>query len=71
MAPTFLGLAGLKKPAQMDGKSIAPFLMPAAYAEIATVADSADGITALVGDKESESFGLTESTVATPRTPPC
>ena len=29
MAPTFLGLAGIPKPAQMDGKSLVPLLISA------------------------------------------
>jgi hypothetical protein len=37
MAPTFLGLAGLPKPPQMDGKSLVPLLMPATFAEAAVV----------------------------------
>ena len=32
MAPTFLGLAGIAKPATMDGKSLVPLLMPDAFA---------------------------------------
>lgn len=32
MAPTFLGLAGLAKSDNMDGKSLVPLLMPGAYA---------------------------------------
>lgn len=34
MAPTFLGLAGLAKPADLDGKSLLPLMMPDAFAEL-------------------------------------
>jgi hypothetical protein len=51
MAPTFLGIAGLSKPATLDGKSLVPLLMPSVYAgEPSTNGKLAASLTQHVGE---------------------
>ena len=52
MAPTFLGIAGLPKPATMDGHSILPLLVAADTAEHKQVPHSVADHLATLGDAD-------------------
>jgi len=69
MGPTFLGLAGLAKPSQMDGKSLVPFLVKQRASD-AELLPSTRHHLAQLGDATAYAAGWRDS-VRLPATPVC